>query len=215
MCDALQAADCWACANSACSCRISVVRNGEALLGGLAQDRNVEDRGGPFDLHDAPVQRHLAIEGGRAADDAVAADHGSLDHLPVTQTDDQRDHAAMREIDPVDGIAGIEEQVALHHLEWLQVRTQQLEIRCRQRRQQTIGMLNRSHRAFRMQQAERDRLSAPDASEPVGAAAGHRRVIRIGFAPNECRSTHGDANRFKNFSGDMFATEPTVCGKST
>ena len=102
LCDALQAADCCAWANSACSCRISVVRKATLWSATVAQRFDVKDRSDPFDLDDAPVQRHPAVQRGRAADEAVAADHRGLDQLSVRQTDHQRDDAAVREVDPVD-----------------------------------------------------------------------------------------------------------------
>ena len=49
--------------------------------------------------------------------------------------------------------------------ERLEVRTQRFQLRRRQRRQQTIGMPCRRHRALRVHRRERTRRSAPDASK--------------------------------------------------
>jgi hypothetical protein len=100
----------------------------------------------------------------------------------------------------------------MHHLEWLQVRLQQLEIRRRQRSQQTIGMLNRSHRAFPVHKASATgapppTLRSPSGLRPVIVALygldmlGTSVVRRTAMRPDQ-----------KNIE-DMFATEPTVCRK--
>ena len=172
LCDALQAADCWACAS-----RILLVADQRgpeigAPFGGGLQRRDVQDRSGAGDLNDPGVQRDLVNQRSRSSNHAVAADHRGLDPLAIGQIDDQRDHAAVRKIGPVDRVARIKQQILTHQFERLEMRAKKLEIRRRQGCQQSIGVLTRSHRALRMNEREHGRLSTPGASKPSGAAAG-------------------------------------------
>ena len=112
----------------------------DALVGDRAQRVDVKDRGDAFDLDDAPVQRHPAVQGGRTADQAVAADHRGLDQLSVRQTDDQRDGAAVREVDPVDALTRVEQQVFVDQFERLELRQKEVEVLRIQRCQETIGV---------------------------------------------------------------------------
>jgi len=77
----------------------------------------------------------------QSAHDAVAADHGSLDHSARHPNRRPERSRRCEEKHPVDGIAGIEKQIACTISDWLQVRTQQLEIRRGHDANKTIGML--------------------------------------------------------------------------
>ena len=196
-----------------CSWRISVVRKSALCSAASCSVATSRIEAVAGDLNDPGVQRHLVDQRGRSADHAVAADHRGLDPLAIGQIDDQRDHAAMRKIDPVDRIAGVKQQVLVHQFERLEMRTKQLEIRRRQRSQQTIGMLNRSHRALRMNKREHGRLSAPRRLEAIRGCGRYFCLIRIRDSQNECPLTHHGALSKKIFS-DVFATEPTAVAKS-
>jgi hypothetical protein len=59
--------------------------------------------------------------------------------LASRQFDHERDDAAVREIDAVDLVAGLEEHRLLLQFSGLEVRPQQLEVHREQRREQAIG----------------------------------------------------------------------------
>jgi hypothetical protein len=58
-------------------------------------------------LNNRLVQRNLPVQIGGGTEHAVAADHGSFVALATRQLDHQRDDPVVREVDAVDGIAGL------------------------------------------------------------------------------------------------------------
>ena len=83
---------------------------------------------GAFDLRDRLVQGNCAIQRRSRADHAVAAEHAGFDELPGGQTNNKRNDARVRKIDPLDGVFGPVKHSSLRKL--YQTSNEDEEVRC-------------------------------------------------------------------------------------
>ena len=114
-----------------------VVADGEIADGIAGGGHRPEMSGGDFaaghrHLHDDADQRLVEAKPGHRADHAFASDGRGLDRLAVAQHREQRQHAAMREIDLVDFVAGFGQHVPCCSGDRRQMRQQPVEIIARQ-----------------------------------------------------------------------------------
>lgn len=91
--------------------------------------RGVENGGCTGQQHDGIVQRYLATERGRRAENAFAANDRYLDRMPVREADGHRDDAAVRQIDTRLRCAGFNHDSFPDHFGELEMRAQRLEFR--------------------------------------------------------------------------------------
>lgn len=80
---------------------------------GLPEARGADLAGVHRQLHDGPHHRRVEPEAGHGADDAFAADRGSLDRLAILHYGQQRQHAVMREVDVLDVVSCLVNYLAL------------------------------------------------------------------------------------------------------
>ena len=91
------------------------------LVGQPAQPVNIQGARASGDLHNALIERHLAVEGRGRVQDPVMAHHRRLDHRPGVQFNHKRDHAGIREKGSPDGTAGFGNDIAKFQLDHLQM----------------------------------------------------------------------------------------------
>ncbi len=65
------------------------------------------------DLYNCPIEGDPAIKCGAGSNDAVASDHGALDHFTSGKRHNERNNCVARKVNPVHFLANVIEKVML------------------------------------------------------------------------------------------------------